>query len=119
MNKILKYALILGFFLGIPANWIIPYSNTEFLGIYTWIYVAIIFSVGGLLFRLIWHSEIFKTAFLMVIGFVVALIARMSYDMIFIDNTMHNLFPIELIMNVLPSFIGSLLGLFISILFKK
>ena len=119
MKKHVKKTLIIGLILGAIGNWIIPYNSAEFLGLHPQILMSLVFLFGGLIASKWIITEMLKSAFLLAIGGVLAVIARIVYDTLLIDTTMHNLAPFEILLTFISAFIGALLGLLSSMLLRK
>lgn len=66
--------------------------------------------VGGIIYR----KDFFVAGFVSTVGFAIAIVLRIVYDLTFVDPTSHNLFPIELVFWSIMAFIPAIAGSFLS-----
>ena len=77
------------------------------------IWVGVSF-ITGFAASFIWRKNFVAPGLIVTAGFTVAVALRIFFDLVFIDPTSHNLFPIELIMWGLMSLIPAMAGAFLS-----
>ena len=75
-----------------------------------WLGVAFL---TGILGEIIYRKNFYIPGLLVTAGFFVAVLLRIFYDLIFIDPTSHNLFPLELVMWSIMAFIPAVAGTFL------
>jgi hypothetical protein len=82
------------------------------------IWVGVSF-ISGFAASFICRKNFAVPALIVTAGFAVAVVLRIVFDLVFIDPTSHNLFPIELIIWSLMSFIPAIAGAFLSSMVLK
>lgn len=76
-----------------------------------WLGVSLLAGIAG---GIIYRKSFPVAGLIATAGFVVAILARIVFDLIFIDPTSHNLLPFELVMWSVMAFIPVLAGAFLS-----
>jgi len=79
---------------------------------HTKIWMGISF-ISGVAATFIYRKNFALSALIVSLGFAVAVVLRIVFDLVFTDPTSHNLFPIELVMWSFMAFIPALAGSFI------
>lgn len=75
-----------------------------------WVGVSFILGFAATYFN---RKNFAVSALIVTAGFTTAALFRIFFDLIFVDPTSHNLFPIELVMYGLMSFIPAMAGAFL------
>ena len=75
-----------------------------------WLGVSFITGIAG---GFIYRKNLFVAGFITTAGFFAAVLLRIVYELIFIDPTSHNLFPIELVIWSIMAFIPAVAGAFL------
>ena len=75
-----------------------------------WLGISFLAGIAG---GIIYRKNIFIAGFMTTAGFFAAVLLRIFYDLIFIDPTSHNLFPIELVIWSIMAFIPAVAGAFL------
>ena len=81
-----------------------------------WVGVSFILGFAATYFN---RKKFAVSAVIVTSGFIAAALFRIFFDLIFVDPTSHNLFPIELIMYGLMSFIPAMAGAFLCSMILK
>ena len=76
-----------------------------------WLGVSFLAGIAG---GIIYRKNFLFPGLITTVGFIIAVVLRIVYDLIFVDPTSHNLFPIELVMWSIMAFIPALAGAFLS-----
>ncbi|HCE58610.1 MAG TPA: hypothetical protein DER09_12480 [Prolixibacteraceae bacterium] len=108
---ILLSTLLAGIF-----RWTVSYEGIENGN--HWLFWIIGAALAGI-FSVIFERNIFKAAVFITTGFVTAVVFRIIFDIIFIDPTSHNIFPIEIIIWAVLAFIPAILGAVIGYFIKE
>jgi uncharacterized membrane protein YccC len=116
-NKAVIGVTLVGIIIGGLAYWFQAYGQMTVLGIHMWLIMSIGAFLGSLLLMLFRNDKPPIIALLVILGVVLAVIARIIYDTIFWDATSHNLAPFEIILcgsiTTPSAFAGAYLGLLI------
>lgn len=124
MKDLIKYYLIksatlTGIFIGVLAYWFQPYNQTTLFGVNIWLIMGIGAFLGALVLMTFLTGKPIKTALLIVLGVVIAVLARILYDTLLWDPTSHNLAPFEILWAVFATAPGAFSGAFLGLLIKK
>jgi len=76
-----------------------------------WLGVSFLAGIAG---EIICRKNFLFSGLMTTVGFIIAIVLRMVYDLIFVDPTSHSLFPIELVIWSIMAFIPALAGAFLS-----
>jgi hypothetical protein len=76
-----------------------------------WLGVSFLAGITG---GIICRKNFLYSGLIATTGFIIAIVLRIVYDLIFVDPTSHNLFPIELVMWSIMALIPALAGAFLS-----
>jgi hypothetical protein len=105
---------IVGFLIGAFPYYLYPLGHLKNPGISIWEIATINAFLASLTLQFILKQKFTNIPLAIIIGFDAALMGRIVYDGIFIDNTSHNLWPFELIMFGFPIIVASFGGTLIA-----
>ena len=108
-----KYALALGIISGVVYYWFTEYDSLELCGIHIYLILLIGVLLSSLMClrrRTIKVSSIYSG---ILSGVFLAVSLRILYDLIFWDNSSHNLLPFEIIISLIISLAGITAGILI------
>lgn len=104
IDRIIVWAIPLGFITGLCGFWFQPYNQMEVLGINIYVITAVLSAVSAIIVvYVVEDSPPFKTALLIVAGGLIAMTCRIVFDVIS-DPTSHNLLPFEYILYAFINF---------------
>lgn len=93
-----KFWIILaGIMAGGIAYWFQPYNQSTMLGINIWLIMSTGVFITVFLLKLLSNDKPNKIALLVSSGVILAVFARIVYDVTFWDSTSHNLAPFEIV----------------------
>ena len=111
--------ILAGLIIGGLAHWFQPYGQMTILEIHIWWILSIGSFIVSILLKLYLQEKPLKIALMVSLGVVLALLARIIYDVTFWDSTSHNLAPFEFILSGIVAVPSALAGVYIGVLFKK
>jgi hypothetical protein len=76
-----------------------------------WLGVSFLAGIAG---GIICRKNFIYSGLITTTGFIIAIVLRIVYDLVFVDPTSHNLFPIELVIWSIMALIPALAGAFLS-----
>jgi hypothetical protein len=110
---------LVGLIIGGISYWSQPYGELQIIGSN----IPLVWSVGAFFGSLLLMSFLNekppKIALLISLGVILAVLARIIYDGLFVDSTDHNLAPFEIIICGLITIPSSFVGVYLAILIKK
>jgi len=120
MKTKVNFCIILfGLIIGGLSYWFQPYSELQIMGSI----IPVVWSLGAfgvsLLLMFFLNEKPLKIALLISLGFALAVLARIIFDVTFIDSTDHNLAPLEIILCGLLTLPCALTGAYLASLIKK
>lgn len=126
-SKTIIGATLAGILVGAISYWFQPYNQSTVLGVHMWLVMGIgvflaTFSLTVFLREKPESRAAAVTpalAFFVSIGVVVALIARIIYDTLFVDRTTHNLAPFEILFCLLIATPCAFAGGYLALLLRK
>jgi hypothetical protein len=108
-----------GILIGGLAYWFQPYNQSTVSGISIWAIMGIGTFLGTLLLMIFLHEKASKIALLVTLGVIIGIIARISYDLAFLDSSAHNLFPLEILFSGIITVPSAFIGVYFGTLIKK
>jgi len=70
--------------------------------------------ITGIACAAIYRKNFLFAGLITTAGFAIAIVLRIVFDLIFVDPTSHNLFPVELVIWTIMAFIPAIAGAFLS-----
>ncbi|WP_370479644.1 hypothetical protein [Tamlana flava] len=118
-NKFRIWTIAVGIIIGGISYWFQPYNQ-----LYTDVsQIKLIWSLGtfieALLLAFILNEKPFIIAVFVFLGVIFAVIARIFYDITFMDKTSHNLFPFDIVLCGIITFPSAFAGVYLAVLVKK
>ncbi len=114
-----KAATLTGVIIGGLAYWFQPYNQTTVLGVNIWVIMGIGAFLGALCLIVFLSEPPSKIAWLVVLGVMIAILARILYDTLFWDSTSHNLAPFEFLLAGFVTIPSAFTGAYLGLLIKK
>ena len=117
--KRLSIATLFGLFVGAITYWIQPIENIQILTSnipYIWSFGSFF---GSIILMFLFKAKAPKIALLLSFGVVLAVLSRIVYDIIFWDNTSHNLAPFEIILCAALTLPSAFIGAYVAFFIKK
>ncbi len=112
--KSVVWPVLVGILVGALAYWSQSYSNINVFGKFSAIATSAGSFLGALMLAILLRDKISKIALLVSAGVAIAVLARVFFDISYVDSKSHNLFPFEVFFMVLYSipfsFLGAALG---------
>jgi hypothetical protein len=122
LKRIITIVIVIAvsFFAAGIFYWTTPLADLEENFPFAWFGLALL---AGLVCGVFSGKNFAITGLMVSAGFGLAVIARVEYDINFVDETLHNLFPIEVfiwtIMAAVPAFAGTFVGSWLKRLSQK
>lgn len=89
------------------------------LGVHIWLILSIGTFLVSIMLKLYLQEKPLKIALMVSLGVVLALLARIFYDVTFWDSTSHNLACTEIILSGIEAVLSALAGVYLGVLLKK
>lgn len=109
MNRVI-WVVAGGFAVGIFYAWLNPYNSPEIAGINVRTLLMTASSVLAFLLVYFEYHGLLKTALFISIGVGAAILCRIIFDITFVESSMHNLAPFELLIGAGLAFITAIIG---------
>lgn len=118
-NKKRILSILSGFLIGVLAYWLQPYNENAVFGVSIWLILGLGSFIASFILIMIFKKKPYLIALIVSLGIVLAVLARIIYDIIFFDSTSHNLAPLEILITSIVSIPSAIIGVYLGALFKK
>lgn len=96
-DRTIQLSIAAGLMGGALSYWFQPYNERLLLGVDIFLLMGILAFLASLGIGLARRAHWFQIAVFLCAGFVVSMLGRIFFDVIFIDKTHHNLWPFEVL----------------------
>ncbi|HET8865763.1 MAG TPA: hypothetical protein VFM80_08685 [Gracilimonas sp.] len=118
-NKVRIGITLVGLIIGGIAYWFQPYNQMTVLGLHIWLIMGVGAFLSSIVLILYLKEKPLKIAQFVSFGVVLAVLARIIFDITFWDSTSHNLAPFEIIIAGIVTFPSAIAGGYLGLLFKN
>jgi uncharacterized SAM-binding protein YcdF (DUF218 family) len=118
-NKVKIGNIAVGLTIGGIAYWFQAYNQLTIFGLHILLIMGVGTFIGSVLLMLYLKERPLKIAMLFSLGVALAVLARIIYDITFLDSTSHNLAPFEIIISGFITIPSAIAGVYFGLLIKK
>ena len=119
MKATLKlWIIFVGLIVGGISYWLNPYNELSLLGVHIYLILSIGLVIASFFIQLFLSSNPKRTALLISLGAIIAIVLRIVYDTAFWDATSHNLAPFEILITAFIIFPSAFVGVCLARLIK-
>ncbi|GAB2608708.1 hypothetical protein [Belliella aquatica] len=104
---------LIGLLLGGIAYWFQPYNQQDLFGVSIYLIMGVGAFLSSFFIKIYLKEKPLKIANFVSLGVIMAVLARIIFDVAFWDSTSHNLAPFEIIICGLNAFFPALIGGFL------
>jgi hypothetical protein len=118
-NKVNIGIILTGLIIGGMAYWFQPYNQMTVLGLHIWLIMSVGAFLSSIFLILYLEEKPLKPALLVSLGIVLAVFARIVFDVNYFDSSSHNLAPFEILICMIISFPSAISGGYVGLVIKK
>jgi len=112
-HKITIAITLIGLLIGGTAYWFQPYNQQDLFGVSIYLILGVGAFLSSFFIIIKLREKPLKIAQFVSLGVIIAVLARIIFDLVFWDSTSHNLAPFEIIICGLNAFLPAIFGGFL------